>query len=149
MSYKIQQPSPADRRVAMESFDTLRDTVSHLKADSIPEIEIEETGGRVKIPLSALKILVEVLGRMKQGKPFSLMPVAAEMTTQAAAEYLNCSRPHVVKLLEEGEIPYTKVGRHRRIKVEDLKEFRSEQKAKTKAKIIEMMDDAEDMGLYD
>jgi len=149
MSYKIQQPSAADRRVAMESFDTLRETVAQLKADSIPEIEIEETGERVKIPLSALKLLVEVLGRMKQGKPFSLMPVASEMTTQAAAEYLNCSRPHVVKLLEEGEIPYTKVGRHRRIRLEDLKKFSADQKAKTKAKIIEMMDDAEDMGLYD
>lgn len=149
MSYKIQQPSDADRKVAMESFETLSETVAQLKAGSIPEIEIEETGDRVKIPLSALKLLVDVLGQMKQGKPFSLVPVAAEMTTQAAAEFLNCSRPHVVKLLEEGKIPYTKVGRHRRIKLEDLKVFKTALKAQTRIKLIEMMDDAEDMKLYD
>lgn len=149
MSYRIQQPSDADRKVAMESFETLSETVAQLKAGSIPEIEIEETGDRVKIPLSALKLLVDVLGQMKQGKPFSLVPVAAEMTTQAAAEFLNCSRPHVVKLLEEGKIPYTKVGRHRRIKLEDLKVFKTALKAQTRIKLIEMMDDAEDMKLYD
>lgn len=149
MSYRIQQPSNTDRQVAMESFEALSETVAQLKDGSIPEIEIEETGDRVKIPLSALKLLVDVLGQMKQGKPFSLVPIAAEMTTQAAAEFLNCSRPHVVKLLEEGKIPFTKVGRHRRIKLEDLKLFRTDLKAKTKAKLIEMMDDAEDMKLYD
>ena len=104
MSYVIQQPSNEERKVAMESFKALKETVAQLKDDSVPEIEIEETGDKVKIPLNALKLLVDVLEKMKQGKPFSLVPVAAEMTTQAAAEFLNCSRPHVVKLLEEGKI---------------------------------------------
>ena len=71
------------------------------------------------------------------------------MTTQAAAEFLNCSRPHVVKLLEEGKIPFTKVGRHRRIKMEDLSEFKKSLKATSKAAIVGMMQDAEEMGLYD
>ena len=148
MHYTVQKPSDEERKIAYDSFQALKDSVKHLNNDT-PEIEIEETGEKIKIPLSALHLLVEVLDTMKQGKPFSLVPIAAEMTTQAAAECLNCSRPHVVKLLEEGKIPFTKVGRHRRIKMEDLSEFKKSLKATSKAAIVGMMQDAEEMGLYD
>ena len=148
MSLTINSPSKEERLIANKSFDQLVDSLNHV-TDNNPEIEIEETGEKIRVPLSALKLLADVLGQMKQGKPVSLVPVASEMTTQAAAEYLNCSRPHVVKLLEEGEIPYTLVGRHRRVKLSDLKDYKSKSKAKTKALLIEMMQDAEDMNLYD
>lgn len=142
------RPSKEEMNAAGESFNKISSSIEKIKKP-IAEIEIEETGEKIKVPLSALKLFTQILDIMKVGKPFSLVPVAAEMTTQAAAEYLNCSRPHVVKLLESGKIPYTNVGRHRRIKLTDLQKYKSEMKANTKEKLIEMMRDAEDLDMYD
>ncbi len=144
---KITMPSKADRLLAMESFEKLESTLSRLQAN--PEIEIEETKDKIKIPIAALELLAEVLKAMSKGQPFSLVPIHAEMTTQAAAEFLSCSRPHVVKLLETGEIPFTKVGRHRRIKFQDLVDFKQNKKKEREKLLIEMMAKDEESGLYD
>jgi len=71
------------------------------------------------------------------------------MTTQVAAEFLGCSRPHVVKLLESGEIPFTTIGRHRRVRFEDLANFKKTKKAEREQMLIGMMRKDEDSGLYD
>src|SRR5690606_26733576 len=101
------------------------------------------------IPLSALKFLGDILKAMSQGKPFSLVPIATEVTTQKAAEILGCSRPHLVKLLEEGEIAYTKVGKHRRVKFEDVMRFKQKMKQTQKQHIIDIMRSDEELSLYD
>ena len=114
-----------------------------------PEIEIQETQETIKIPLNALKFLSEILKAMSQGKPFSLVPVATEVTTQKAAELLGCSRPHLVKLLEDGEIEFTKVGKHRRVKYEDVMKYKRKMKKSQKQHIIDIMRSDEELGLYD
>jgi len=86
---------------------------------------------------------------MGEGKPVSIVPVETEVTTQKAAEILGCSRPHLVKLLEDGEIVYTKVGKHRRIRLEDVLKFQKQMKENQKRKIIEIMNFDEQKGLYD
>ena len=86
---------------------------------------------------------------MGQGKLISIVPVATEVTTQAAAEILGCSRPHLVKLLEEGKIEFTKVGKHRRIKYEDILRYRKHMKDQQKQNIIDIMNLDEETGLYD
>ncbi|RYD53627.1 MAG: helix-turn-helix domain-containing protein [Sphingobacteriales bacterium] len=86
---------------------------------------------------------------MSKGQPISVVPVATELTTQAAAELLGCSRPHLVKLLEEGKLPFTKVGKHRRLLYEDVMRYRQEQKAAQEAFLIQMMHADEEDGLYD
>ena len=113
------------------------------------EIEIEETNDRIKIPLKALKLLGEILKSMGEGTPISIVPIATEVTTQKAAEILGCSRPHLVKLLEQGAIEYTLVGRHRRILFEDVIKYKNEMKDKQKKHIIDIMNFDEELGLYD
>src|SRR5690606_21756320 len=103
------------------------------------EIEIEETKDRIKIPYRALRLLGDILKAMGEGKPISIVPVATEVTTQKAAEILGCSRPHLVKLLEEGRIEYTKIGKHRRIKFEDVVKYKQNMKEEQKKHIIDMM----------
>jgi len=71
------------------------------------------------------------------------------MTTQAAAELLGCSRPHLVKLLESGEIPFTKVGKHRRVKFEDVIDHKKKKREEREALLIEIMKGDEELGLYD
>ncbi|MEQ9305426.1 MAG: excisionase, partial [Marinoscillum sp.] len=68
MDKQITQPSKKDRMIADESFRLLQSSLEKLKSDN-PEIEIEETGEKIKIPKSALELLVKILGEMKKGKP--------------------------------------------------------------------------------
>lgn len=143
---QIRKPSKLDQKVASESYDALASAIEQLNSEQ-PSIEIEETSEKIKIPLSALKLLGDILKAMGQGKLISLVPVAAEITTQAAAEILGCSRPHLVKLLEDGKIAFTKVGKHRRIKYDDIIKFRKQMKEQQKKHIIDIMNLDEETGL--
>jgi excisionase family DNA binding protein len=144
----ISKPSKRDQKIASESYDALASVIEQLHSEQ-PEIEIEETSEKIKIPLSALKLLGDILKAMGQGKLISIVPIATEVTTQAAAEILGCSRPHLVKLLEDGKIPFTKVGKHRRIKFDDIMLYRNRMKEQQKMHIIDIMNLDEETGLYD
>lgn len=147
---EISRPTKAEQRLAQKSYSLLVSALEQLKADSAEtEIEIEETGEKIKIPIKALSLLGKILKAMSQGKPFSIVPIATEVTTQSAADILSCSRPHLVKLLEEGKIEYTKVGKHRRIKFEDVMKYKQQMKEEQKQHLIDMMNADEESGLYD
>lgn len=144
----IKKPTKKEQIEAMASYNALAATLESLQSKN-PEIEIEETEEKIKIPLKALKLLAEILKATSQGKPISVVPIATEMTTQAAAELLGCSRPHIVKLLEQGDIPFTKVGRHRRVKFEDVVNYKKAMKLDQEQRLIDMMKSDETLGLYD
>lgn len=144
----ISKPSKEEQKVAMESYNALAGVLEGLHKDN-PEIEIEETSDKIRIPLKALKLLAKILKVTGQGKPISIIPIATEMTTQAAADLLGCSRPHLVKLLEEGKIEYTKIGKHRRVKFEDVMSYKKRMKAKQQELLIKIMNADEESGLYD
>lgn len=144
----IRKPSKLDQKTASESYDALAAVIDQLNSEQ-PEIEIEETSEKIKIPLSALKLLGDILKAMGQGKMISIVPLATEVTTQAAAEMLGCSRPHIVKLLEDGKIPFVKVGKHRRIKYDDIIQYKKQMKLQQKQHLIELMNLDEETGLYD
>lgn len=145
---EIRRPSKEEQKAAMESYDALVSTLELIHSD-YPEIEIEETNERIRIPLSALKLLAKILKETSQGKPISIVPIATEITTQAAAELLGCSRPHLVKLLEQGDIQFTKIGKHRRIKYQDIFEYKKKLKAEQRKLLVEIMKADEESGLYD
>jgi len=145
---QIRKPSKIDQKVASESYDALASVIEQLNSEQ-PEIEIEETSEKIKIPLRALKLLGDILKAMGQGKLISLVPIATEVTTQAAAEIIGCSRPHLVKLLENGTIAFTKVGKHRRIKFDDIMKYKKQMKELQKQNIIDIMNLDEETGLYD
>lgn len=73
--------------------------------------------------------LLEVLRLVSSGRAFRMIPVEAELTTQQAADLLNVSRPFLVKILEEKEIPFTKTGRHRRVRANDLFAYKEKRDA--------------------
>lgn len=147
-SDSILKPTKEDQKTAMESYSPLEEALKTITT-SCTEIEIDETEQKIKVPLSALKLLAKILKTIGEGKPISVVPLAAEVTTQVAAEILGCSRPHLVELLEKGTIPFTMIGRHRRIKYEDLHKYKKEMKDKQKALLIELMKADEDSGIYD
>ena len=145
---EIKRPSKEYQKAAIKSYSALASMLENINSD-YPEIEIEETSERIKIPINALKLLAKILKETSQGKPISIVPIATEITTQAAAELLGCSRPHLVKLLENGEIIFTKVGKHRRLKYEDVVNYKKRLKDKQRQLLIEIMKSDEETGLYD
>lgn len=146
----IKRPTKSEQKLAIGSYSALSSVLAQLKSsDTTVEIEIEETGNHIKIPARALKLLSDILKSMSEGKPISIVPVATEVTTQKAAEILGCSRPFLVKLLEEGKISFTKVGKHRRILFEDVLKFKDEMKQQQKNHLIDIMSFDEETGLYD
>lgn len=145
---EIKRPTKQEQQTAMRSYDTLRSMLDRLDVENA-EIEINETEQKIKIPLSVLKLIAKILKATSQGKPISIVPIATELTTQAAAELLGCSRPHLVKLLESGEISFTKVGKHRRVLFEDIVEFKAKKKKEREGYLIEIMKRDEELGLYD
>lgn len=74
----------------------------------------------ITLPANAARLLLEILVQMAEGKAVTLLPTQAELTTQQAAAILNVSRPFLVRLLEHGQLPYRKVGTHRRILLRDV-----------------------------
>ena len=145
---EYKRPTKQEREIAQQSYQALSNTLAQLKTEKV-DIEIEGSNDKIVLPLSALKFLEEVLKNISQGKIISIVPMATEVTTQKAAEILGCSRPHLIKILEEGKIPFTKVGRHRRIMFEDVVAYKRKMKEEQKQHIIDIMSADEEDGLYD
>ncbi|RZS85737.1 helix-turn-helix domain-containing protein [Pigmentiphaga kullae] len=79
---------------------------------------------QVELPTSALRLLVDILAELADGNAVKVVPVHAELTTQEAADMLNVSRPHLVKLLEDGVLPFHRTGKHRRVRFADLMRYK-------------------------
>lgn len=115
----------ADARMAKESLRLL----SHYPGTGRSELRIhvqsdEQPGEDITLPLSAFRLLKDILGEMAQGHAVTILPVRAELTTQQAADLLNVSRPYLIGLLEEGKIPFRLVGQHRRVRLDDLMAYK-------------------------
>lgn len=91
------------------------------------EVEIvlrEENDTKVALPKTAVRVLIEALTYISEGREVVVKPLNEELTTQKAAEFLRVSRPFLIKILENGEIPHRKVGKHRRVLFSDLEDYK-------------------------
>jgi excisionase family DNA binding protein len=118
-------PSEDDSRLAEESSRRLTKFLGkHRKGFRLRVQADDEPEETVAIPTSAFRLLNDILTEMAKGNAVTLIPVHAELTTQQAADILNVSRPFLVRLVEEGRIPCRKVGTHRRIRFQDLLQYK-------------------------
>jgi len=103
----------------------------------------------VPIPSSLRRVLVAAARQLADGNGVSIMSVTAEVTTQQVADLLNVSRPFVIGLLDKGEIPFHKVGTHRRIRLKDLLAYRRRRDASRRAVIDRLATEAQELGIYE
>jgi len=105
-------------------------------------------GETLAIPEPLYSLLKDAVSHLAQGRSLVLIPEDKQLTTQQAAELLGVSRPYLIRLLSAGEMPFSLVGRHRRIKLNDVIGY-AKRKAERKAALDRMTREAHGSGLYD
>ncbi|MDY7231301.1 helix-turn-helix domain-containing protein [Hyalangium rubrum] len=146
----IATPSKEDTQQAAQAARAL---LPLLKASRkrAPRVTIRSEGQRqaeaVTVPREAFELFVKILEQMAQGNAVTIVPIHAELTTQQAANLLNVSRPYLIQLLEQGKLPFHKVGTHRRIRFEDLLAFKRQDDAHRQDVLRELAEEAQKLGL--
>ncbi|KIG11090.1 helix-turn-helix domain-containing protein [Caballeronia concitans] len=102
---------------------------------------------QVELPTSALRLLIDILAELADGNAVRIVPVHAELTTQEAADLLQVSRPHLVKLLEAQALPFHKTGKHRRIRFADLMRYKAEREQASEEAMAALARQAQELGM--
>ncbi len=141
-------PTAEEIALARESGRTLS---AHLQTRaSTQQIDILGDQGSIhsmRLPVSALRLLVDVLAEIGEGNAVSIIPVHAELTTQEAADVLNVSRPHLVQMLERGAIPFHKTGTHRRVRYQDVMAYKAHIDAERRNALDALAEQAQALGM--
>jgi excisionase family DNA binding protein len=106
-------------------------------------------GDQIELPAEVYRALQQVVDAMRSGLAVSVVPVGKTLTTQQAAELLGASRPHVVKLIEQGVLPHERVGTHRRVLLQDVLQYRAARREAQYAALAELSSDDEAENIED
>ena len=112
-----------------------------LNSKVAPDVSVRD------LPDSVLLLVREILAQVAMGNAVSLSALPRELTTQQAASVLGVSRPFVIKLLEQGELAYRKVGSHRRIALEEVLAHQERSKVNRFAALDALIADAQELGM--
>jgi excisionase family DNA binding protein len=110
-------------------------------------VERTEDSPVLKLPPNVLRLFADMLGTLAQGHAVAIMPKEMDVSTQEAAMFLNVSRPYLVRMLDEGKIPYHKVGTHRRIRFEDVVAYKEQRKKASHDALQALVDQAQELDL--
>jgi excisionase family DNA binding protein len=140
-----QIPTP---EAAEEARRALRSLSPASRTANVRSVRVHAGDEHAIVPKEAFDLLLQILGQMANGNAVTIVPIQAELTTQQAADFLNVSRPFLVGLLESGQIPFRKVGTHRRVRFQDLLAYRKEDAQRQSAALDELaaIAQAHDMG---
>lgn len=128
-----------------EALEALRHQIDEIAREHHTARLVGPDGDTLEIPASAFHALQLVVEGMARGRTMTLVPHGKELTTQEAADLLHVSRPHLVKLLQDGTIPYYKVGTHRRVHIQDVLDYRAQRAATRRQKLDELTELSEQL----
>ena len=138
---------PDDRDVTLAARTSRKLAALNDSSEPVPvRFGIVETE-TVHLPAPAMRLLREILDQMARGHGVTLAPVHAELTTRQAADLLQVSRTHLVQLLDEGKIPFRKVGTHRRVRTVDVLAYRRDTQSHRRAALNELTAYDQELGL--
>lgn len=142
-------PTITDQDLAKRSLKSIR-KISKLHKNNKTSIEfaVKEDGTTFQLPVSALDSIETILKNLSEGKNSEIVSEIQYLTTQQAADYLDVSRPFVVRLMEAGKLPYKKVGRHRRVLFSDLKNYEEKQQQIALGKLKKLTEESQLLNLY-
>lgn len=134
---------------AREALRQLNHILATTAADSSVPVSVGTSPDIVRLPRDIAEVLRDVLSNAAAGTAVGVIPMHAELTTQQAADLLNVSRPHIVKLMDSGVLPGRKVGTHRRIYASELQQYKHHRDLESRAAADELAALTEDMDLYE
>lgn len=148
------QLTTQDRQAAREAEQRIRRLLeSETGAAAGEALELRLVGAGTKsvevvaLPLSALRLLDAILEANANGHAVTVMPSHGELTPNQAAEMLGVSRPYLIKLLDEGRIPFRRVGAHRRIRADALSRYQQQEEQRQLEALAALQAQAQELGM--
>jgi excisionase family DNA binding protein len=143
LAHRELPPSQQDVELARASGQRLS---RYADAKSPLRLRVADSGQDepIELPAGAVGLLMEILEAMAAGRGVTLIPENAELTTVQAASVLNVSRPFLIKLLDEGALPHRKVGKHRRVRMEDVMAYKKRIDEEREAVLEELTREAQE-----
>jgi excisionase family DNA binding protein len=132
---------------ALQAKESSRLLAACIGKGQTARIKVYSGDQQIDVPVSALRMLVDILTQMAEGNAVTVVPTHAVLTTQQAADFLNVSRPFLIGLLENREIPFEKVGTHRRIAFAELVKYRERSKSAREAAMNELAAEAQELNM--
>jgi excisionase family DNA binding protein len=151
---KVRDLALPDDAAAAAASDALESLAGFLRAHPTSSARVAlvaEGGERAEVVVAGevFRLLIDMLEHVSRGDAVTVASVQAELTTQQSADLLNVSRPHLIKLLEEGKIPHRRVGNRRKVRLLDVLAYRQHDEQRHHAALDELIREAEELGLYD
>lgn len=143
--------SKEDVELAKAAQRCIISALDHSRAVNIAIVEegVEriEDSPILKLPPNALRLFADMLGALAQGNAVTVVPKGMYVSTQEAAMFLNVSRPYLVRMLDEGKLPYHKVGTHRRIKFDDVVAYKDQRTKASQDALQQLVDQAQELDM--
>ncbi|SRR5579883_2203789 len=137
------EPLLPDERSALEKISRMLADDPHVSLLIGDEKEV------VELPKAVCQMLKQIIRHMANDRTVFLVPMGPILTTQEAADILGVSRPYLIKLLEEGEIPFSTVGTHRRVHMRDVLAYQKQREKEQEEALNKLTRLSQEMGLYD
>lgn len=142
--------APPEQRAQVAALSRAIEEMAQAPKRRAPRCQlVGPDGAATSIPESIFYVLERVAEVMARGDAITVVPVGKEVTTQQAADLLNVSRQYLVRLLDEGRIPFRKTGKHRRVRVEDVLAFKDQRDKDRRAGLRELSRLTQEFGGYD
>ena len=147
LAHRELPPNAKDAALARESGRMLARFAGRRQTLTV-RVRDAEQDQPIELPAGAVAMLMDILEAMAAGRGITMIPENAELTTVQAADVLNVSRPFLIKMLEQGALPHRKVGKHRRIKMDDVMAYKRNIDREREAVLDALVTDAQeqDMG---
>lgn len=135
-------PDPLEIAAAKEALKKLH-AMPKFKASSTFRLMTDEDGEAVLIPNAIMPLFIQLVSEMAEGNAVAVTALHEELSTQKSADILNVSRPFLIQLLENNEIPFHKVGTHRRVRLQDLLAYKHKVDSKRVSVLSELAEQAQ------
>lgn len=146
---KADQGQEDDLVFPPDDLDALVDLARFVESRTEPGLLVGLDGEKIPLPPEVYRVLRRAVEVMRQGNATLVAPQNLLLTTQEAADLLGVSRPTLVKLLEVGAIPFDQPNRHRRVRLQDVLDFRARRHAAQRAALDQLTEETSAHGLYE
>jgi excisionase family DNA binding protein len=148
----VYEPSAEDIAAARDAARKLmRLNPANKAVRFVPDVTGEgaEAPEPISLPANIFREIVKMLKEMGNGNAITIVPVTSELTTQQAADLLNVSRPHLVKLIDQKILNCRMVGTHRKLAAKEVLAYQAKIYGERRDALSSMIEMDEELGLYD